>query len=187
MTTVIEAYLIPIIIALVIGLAIAWWAFSRRSAGTPRLSREADPAAPLERPYVRPAAPVPAPAPAPAAARQAREGHGLADSAAAATADVAGQIIGAEVHSELPGAEGPPDNLQMLKGVGPKLAARLNENGIIRFEQLAALTENEVAILEDKLGPFKGRLTRDRVVEQAFYLARDDRDGFEARFGALGG
>ena len=185
MTTVIEAYLIPIIIALVVGLAIAWWAFSRRSAGTPRLNREADPAAPLERPYVRPAAP--APASAPAAARQAHEGHGLADSAAAATADVAGQIIGAPVHSELPGAGGPPDNLQMLKGVGPKLAARLNENGIIRFAQLAALTENEVAILEDKLGPFKGRLTRDRVVEQAFYLARDDRDGFEARFGALGG
>jgi len=185
MTTVIEAYLIPIIIALVVGLAIAWWAFSRRSAGTPRLNREADPAAPLERPYVRPAPP--APASAPAAARQAHEGHGLADSAAAATADVAGQIIGAPVHSELPGAGGPPDNLQMLKGVGPKLAARLNENGIIRFEQLAALTENEVAILEDKLGPFKGRLTRDRVVEQAFYLARDDRDGFEARFGALGG
>jgi predicted flap endonuclease-1-like 5' DNA nuclease len=190
MTTVIEAYLIPIIIALVIGLAIAWWAFSRRSAGTPRLSREADPAAPLERPYVRPpAAPVPAPAPssAPTAARQAHEGHGIADSAAAATADVAGQIIGTQVHSELPGADGPPDNLQMLKGVGPKLAARLNENGITRFEQLAALTENEVAILEDKLGPFKGRLTRDRVVEQALYLARDDRDGFEARFGALGG
>lgn len=187
MTTVIEAYLIPIIIALVVGLAIAWWAFSRRSAGTPRLNREADPAAPLERPYVRPTAPASASASAAAATRQAHEGHGIADSAAAATADVAGQIIGAPVHSELPGAGGPPDDLQVLKGVGPKLAARLNENGITRFEQLAALTENEVGILEDKLGPFKGRLTRDRVVEQAFYLARGDRDGFEARFGALGG
>ena len=77
--------------------------------------------------------------------------------------------------------------LQYLKGVGPKLALKLNEHGITRFAQLARLSENEVAILEDKLGPFKGRLTRDRVVEQAFYLARDDRDGFEARFGSLGG
>jgi predicted flap endonuclease-1-like 5' DNA nuclease len=43
-----------------------------------------------------------------------------------------------------------------------------------------------VAILDDKLGAFKGRLARDRVVEQANYLARDDRDGFEAKFGKLG-
>jgi len=41
-------------------------------------------------------------------------------------------------------------------------------------------------MLDDRLGPFKGRLERDRVVEQASYLARGDRDGFEARFGKLG-
>jgi predicted flap endonuclease-1-like 5' DNA nuclease len=74
----------------------------------------------------------------------------------------------------------------MLKGVGPKLAQKLHENGIMRFEQLATLSPNEVAILDSKLGAFKGRLERDRVVEQAAYLARGDRDGFEARFGKLG-
>ena len=95
-------------------------------------------------------------------------------------------MLGVEVHSQLPGASGPPDNLQLLKGVGPKLAMKLNENGIIRFEQLARLSPNEVGILEDRLGPFKGRLTRDRVVEQAHYLERGDKDGFEAKFGSLG-
>jgi predicted flap endonuclease-1-like 5' DNA nuclease len=75
----------------------------------------------------------------------------------------------------------------MLKGVGPKLAQKLADQGIIRFEQLAGMTQTEIAMLEDKLGPFKGRLTRDRVVEQASYLARGDTDGFEARFGRLGG
>jgi predicted flap endonuclease-1-like 5' DNA nuclease len=75
----------------------------------------------------------------------------------------------------------------MLKGVGPKLAQKLNENGIIRFDQLAGLGTNEVAMLEEKLGPFRGRLSRDRVVEQASYLARGDTEGFEARFGKLGG
>jgi predicted flap endonuclease-1-like 5' DNA nuclease len=74
-----------------------------------------------------------------------------------------------------------------LKGVGPKLAQKLNENGITRFDQLAALSRNEVAMLDEKLGAFRGRLQRDRVAEQASYLARGDRDGFEARFGSLGG
>ena len=74
----------------------------------------------------------------------------------------------------------------MLKGVGPKLVARLNEHGIIRFEQIARLTANEVEMLDDRLGPFKGRLARDRVVEQASYLARGDIEGFEDRFGNLG-
>jgi predicted flap endonuclease-1-like 5' DNA nuclease len=74
----------------------------------------------------------------------------------------------------------------LLKGVGPKLAQKLKENGIFRFDQLAALSPNEVTILDAKLGAFKGRLERDRVAEQASYLARGDRDGFEARFGKLG-
>ncbi len=37
------------------------------------------------------------------------------------------------------------------------------------------------------MGPFKGRLARDRVAEQAGYLARGDTDGFEEKFGKLGG
>ncbi len=101
-------------------------------------------------------------------------------------ADVAGEVLGVDAHSDLPPAAGPPDNLQTLKGVGPKLAQKLNENGITRFEQLAGLSATEVAMLDGKLGPFKGRLERDRIVEQASYLARGDRDGFEARFGSLG-
>jgi predicted flap endonuclease-1-like 5' DNA nuclease len=115
------------------------------------------------------------------------ERRGILDEGAAATTDVAGQLLGIRAHAELPGAGETPDNLQMLKGVGPKLAQKLADQGITRFEHLASLGVNEVAILEDKLGPFKGRLTRDRVVEQASYLARGDTDGFEARFGRLGG
>jgi predicted flap endonuclease-1-like 5' DNA nuclease len=74
----------------------------------------------------------------------------------------------------------------MMKGVGPKLAQKLNENGITRFEQLARLSRNEVEMLDERMGAFRGRLERDRIVEQASYLAQDDRDGFEARFGKLG-
>jgi hypothetical protein len=114
------------------------------------------------------------------------EPNGIVSSGAAAMGDVAGQVLGVEVHEELPGADGPPDDLTILKGVGPKLAARFHENGISRFAQLARLSDNEVAILDEKMGPFKGRLKRDRIVEQACFLERGDKDGFEAQFGKLG-
>ena len=113
------------------------------------------------------------------------EGKGVADEAAAAASDVAGQILGAKVHSELPGATGTPDDLQQLKGVGPKLAALLNDRGITRFDQIAGLSPGQVETLDAQLGAFKGRLARDRVVEQADYLARGDADGYAVKFGNL--
>jgi predicted flap endonuclease-1-like 5' DNA nuclease len=113
------------------------------------------------------------------------EGQGLPGELAAATSDIAGEILEAPVHSHLPGASGSPDNLQTLKGVGPKFAEMLNARGIIRYDQLARMSGQEVELLDAQLGPFRGRLQRDRVIEQADYLARGDRDGFEARFGSL--
>ena len=113
------------------------------------------------------------------------EGKGLGDEAAAAAADVAGSIISARVHDSLPGASGPPDDLVKLKGIGPKLAALLNSHGIVRFDQIAKLTPAQVDDLDETLGAFRGRLARDRVVDQAHSLARDDKDGFEQRYGKL--
>jgi predicted flap endonuclease-1-like 5' DNA nuclease len=113
------------------------------------------------------------------------EGNGVIDEVAAASSDVVGQILGAPVHDNLPGSQGVPDDLQKMKGVGPKLAGLLNSRGITRFEQIAALTREEVERLDAELGAFKGRLTRDRIVEQASYLARGDQAGYEAAFGKL--
>ena len=114
-----------------------------------------------------------------------REGRGLTDEAAAAASDVAGPFIGTRVHDELPGATGTPDDLVKLKGVGPKLATLLYDRGIVRFEQIAKLSRGQVEALDESLGAFRGRFTRDRIVEQADYLARVDFDGYEARFGKL--
>src|SRR5690349_24490335 len=152
MWTVAQDNLILIVIALVIGLAVALWIFRGRSGASD--------------------GPV---------------GNGLQDEFAAATQDVAGEIVGVDAHPVIPGPSGPPDDLRMLKGVGPKLAAQLNEFGITRFDQLAGLTETEVALLDKRMGAFEGRIARDRLVEQACYLERGDKDGFEAKFGKLGG
>lgn len=77
------------------------------------------------------------------------------------------------------------DDLTQLKGVGPKLAAQLATLGITRFAQIAALSPAEATALDARLGAFAGRLTRDRWIEQAGYLARGDRAGFEGVFGKL--
>ena len=76
------------------------------------------------------------------------EGRGLAGEAAAATSDIAGDILRAPVHSALEGESGSQDDF-------------------------------------GRIGAFSGRIDRDRVVEQADYLARGDTDGFEQKFGKL--
>jgi len=75
--------------------------------------------------------------------------------------------------------------LTQLKGLGPKVAARLAELGITSVGQLAALSDAEAAALDADLGPFAGRMARDRWPEQARLLAAGDRAGFEAAFGKL--
>jgi predicted flap endonuclease-1-like 5' DNA nuclease len=113
-----------------------------------------------------------------------REGRGIAGEAAAATTDLTGNIISAPVHRALEGAV-PSDDLCILKGVGPKFADALHAAGFYNFAQIAGLTPLEVDRLDDQLGAFRGRIARDRIVEQAEYLARNDTDGFEQRFGKL--
>ncbi|MEO6248053.1 MAG: hypothetical protein ABIO85_05665 [Sphingomicrobium sp.] len=111
-----------------------------------------------------------------------REGWGIGAEAAAAVSDVTGDLLRTHVHGELPGAS---DDLQRLKGVGPKFATLLHSQGIFRFEQIARLTPNEVERIDQAMGSFRGRFARDRIVEQAAYLARGDTDGYEQAFGKL--
>jgi predicted flap endonuclease-1-like 5' DNA nuclease len=172
MIALLQNNLVPILVAVLVAIVVAFWAFRGRG-GTPA-------ATPAEERK-------PAPPRSTAPRRDGPEGNSVPDEFSAATRDVAGEFLGVDAHPTIPAAGGPPDDLQTMKGVGPKLAAQLNACGITRFEQLAGLGENEIAFLDERMGPFKGRIERDRLVEQADYLARGDRDGFEATFGRLGG
>ncbi|WP_448578445.1 hypothetical protein [Thermaurantiacus sp.] len=84
-------------------------------------------------------------------------------------------------------AAGPPDDLRLIKGIGPKLQAMLNAMGVTRFEQIAAWTPEELAAIDARLGQFQGRPGRDRWQEQARLLAAGDRKAFERAHGKLGG
>jgi predicted flap endonuclease-1-like 5' DNA nuclease len=83
-------------------------------------------------------------------------------------------------------AGGASDDLSAMKGVGPKLVARLAALGVTRFDQIARWSEADIDRIDGALGNFAGRIRRDDWVEQARLLAAGDRAGFEAKFGALG-
>jgi predicted flap endonuclease-1-like 5' DNA nuclease len=106
--------------------------------------------------------------------------------AAAASLDASPATV-----AEPPAAQGAPDPspaggpVTQLKGLGPKVAARLAELGITTVGQLAGLDADQAAALDARMGPFGGRLARDRWIDQARFLAAGDRAGFEAVFGRL--
>lgn len=62
------------------------------------------------------------------------------------------------------------DDLTVMTGIGPKMAAMLTDRGITRFEQIAAWTEAEIATLDKEL-KLMGRVTREAWVDQAKRLA----------------
>jgi predicted flap endonuclease-1-like 5' DNA nuclease len=168
-TTILIGLIVLGLLIMLVGLVV-----SRRKS--PQVERRPDGESPYvasrERPYMKPPAGADGP-----------QGNSVADEVATATTDVAGEVLGI---APRPAAKGPSDDLSRLKGVGPKFVARLAELGITRYDQLAGLNANEAAHLDERMGAFQGRLARDRVIEQADYLARGDVDGFEEKFGKLG-
>lgn len=60
-----------------------------------------------------------------------------------------------------------PDDLKRIRGIGKVLEGVLNGKGIQSFEQLAALSIDEVEALAKDLKHFGHRVVRDRWVEQA--------------------
>lgn len=77
------------------------------------------------------------------------------------------------------------DDLTRIKGLGPKLKARLAELGVVSFAQIAAWSEADIVAIDAQLGTFAGRATRDQWVAQAGFLAAGDVAGYEAKFGKL--
>lgn len=77
---------------------------------------------------------------------------------------------------------GAPDDLKWISGVGPVLEARLNALGITKWSQVAALTAEEIAKVEDSLS-FRGRVARDNWLAQAEVLARGGTEEYTRVFG----
>lgn len=69
--------------------------------------------------------------------------------------------------------EGKADDLKEIKGIGPKLEEQCNSLGIYHFDQIADWSDAEVAWMDESLEGFRGRVTRDKWVEQARELAKE--------------
>lgn len=69
---------------------------------------------------------------------------------------------------EPPAARAPaaPDDLKLIKGIGPVLERRLHELGVRSFADLAALTPERVKEIDEAI-EFPGRIERERWIEQA--------------------
>ena len=67
---------------------------------------------------------------------------------------------------------GTPDNLTLIKGIGPVNERRLNEHGIFHFDQIAAWKKADVIAAEAYLA-FDGRIAREDWIGQAKKLAKE--------------
>ncbi|MHB2169237.1 NADH-quinone oxidoreductase subunit NuoE [Alsobacter sp. R-9] len=66
---------------------------------------------------------------------------------------------------------GKADDLELIWGVGPKLAEMLHKMGVFHFSQIAAWNEMNLRWVDQNLGAFRGRAVRDKWIEQAGKLA----------------
>lgn len=188
MMQLIEANWPLFLIAVVIGLIVAWWIFvamRRTKVETDRSDVLDEGKGPANRnqalidapPAAAHASPAPDPAlhPAPTATKAPAE---------PAPAPLA-QTPAATPASSPSTTEPAQDDLGRIKGVGPKLKAMLAEQGITSFEQIAAWTEADIDRVDAELGKFQGRIRRDNWVEQARLLRSDDQSAYEEKFGKL--
>lgn len=164
------------LVALLIGLAVAWLLF--RSPRRAAVIREDDGAS--DRPATRNQALIDAPpvvaAPpvSPVDIAPIVPPMGVAGGGTAAAAAQAAAIAAAT-----------NDDLTQIKGVGPKLAATLNDLGVTSFRQIAGWDDADIDRIDAQLGRFEGRIRRDDWVAQAGLLAAGDIAGYENRFGKL--
>lgn len=65
------------------------------------------------------------------------------------------------------------DDLQRIRGIGPKMEEMLNARGIWLYRQLVEFSDDDIAWLGAAIETFPDRIARDRWVEQATDLMRE--------------
>ncbi len=102
----------------------------------------------------------------PSAARRLAQASAREDAAVVTNADMQRPL-------QLPGPRnGRPDDLQKIKGIGPKTVVALNDLGIYHFDQIAAWHRVHVDWLDGRVAT-KKRIQREQWVEQAALLATE--------------
>ena len=76
--------------------------------------------------------------------------------------------------------DGKADNLCEIKGIGKVIDEKLKNLGVFHFEQIAKWTQEDVAWIDEHLA-FKGRVGREKWIEQAQLLAKGEETEFSQR------
>tara|TARA_R110000824_G_scaffold108542_15_gene255671 strand:- start:921 stop:1505 length:585 start_codon:yes stop_codon:yes gene_type:complete len=194
MITLITANWLLYLIALMIGVVTAFWVWAATgreasavdnfNSGDGLLEKAGDPVQPAEPRLEQVPPPVVVPEPAAPTVPKAVVAAATPKPRVkpAATTEAAPPPAGKPA---IPSAVGEPDNLRLIKGVGPKLNTLLISLGVTRFDQIADWKEAEIAEVDKYLDTFSGRIIRDAWIDQAKFLAKDDIAGFEKKYGKL--
>lgn len=150
-------FLLMVFIAVIVGLAIAYWYLRRLEGERRRLRGQArvvpmpDKHRPVDlTPMTRPLDPE----------SQPNDATGTPDEA-----DVDGLM------RRLAAVEAARDDLKRISGIGPKLERVLHANGIFEFRQIAEWDNGDIDVIDEQLGSFRGRIRRDDWVAQAKRLS----------------
>jgi NADH-quinone oxidoreductase subunit E len=95
----------------------------------------------------------------------------IRDRAIAASVDASASARATEPELLKEPRGGGADDLSLIWGVADKMVDKLHAMGIWHFDQIAKWTPENVAWFEGQLDGFKGRVTRDKWIEQAQKLA----------------
>jgi len=124
-------------------------------------------AAPVPQPP-KAAAPVSAPSPEPKADTPAPAGPAAATpTPEAAPERPAASDLPARPANLFDETPAEPDDLKLIRGIGPGLESKLNALGIYKFDQIAGFSEADLVWIDENLTAFKGRCFRDDWVGQA--------------------
>ncbi|WP_338467931.1 hypothetical protein RXV95_05065 [Novosphingobium sp. ZN18A2] len=198
MIQLIEANWIALVVVLLLGIVVAWWVWGRGKPAAPQrdvkdvLSEGAERAksnkALVDAPSAASTASFAASGPDIFGGIGELAAHGAEEEIEDAKEAAAKQAEAAPAPAPAPAPPPAPesaDDLSRIKGVGPKLKARLAELGVTSFAQIAAWTDEDMAKIDAQLGSFAGRPARDAWVDQAKLLAGGDTAAYEAKFGKL--
>lgn len=204
MPELLQEYWLLAVIALLVGVLVAWWIFHASRRTKVELEDKADDSGAAKRNQAlidaQPAAAAPGPVTAAANSDRIAAAPAEADAEAGAAipareairkmADVTPEKS-AKSEATSPAAEtdtaqaSSGDDLRRIKGVGPKLVTILADHDIKSFAQIAAWDDADIDRIDAQLGRFQGRIRRDDWVEQARLLQADDISGYEERFGKV--
>ena len=195
MFSIIAEHPLPFVLALLIGLVTAWWVWGRVETSdadtsdieptnaensSERAANTFTPDADVE----PDAEPDPDFDDEPKVLTASAAGTGVAGGAAvlAVSEDNAPTEIKPDSKPNIAPADGEPDDLTRIKGIGPKLNELCQSLGVRRFDQIAEWHASDIAEV-DQYMKIKGRIVRDEWVAQAKLLAEGKVTEHRAHYG----